>query len=58
MHELSKMELELYGIRGHLEALEDAHDEDDPGDPFNHALVLLTRVRDILAEARRNNRAA
>ena len=57
MHGLSKMELELYGIRSHLEALGDAHDEDVPGDPFNHALVLLTRVRDILAEARRNRRA-
>ena len=56
MHGLSKMELQLYGIRGHLEALGDTHDEDDPGDPFCHALFLLVRVQDILAEARRNGR--
>jgi len=56
MHGLSKMELELYSIRGHLEALRDTHDEDEPGDPFYHALFLLARVRDILAGARRNGR--
>jgi hypothetical protein len=56
MHGLSKMELELYSIRGYLEALGDTHDEDDPGDPFYHALVLLARVRGILAGARRNGR--
>jgi len=56
MYGLSKMELELYSIRGHLEALGDTHDEDDPGDPFYHALVLLARVRGILAGARRNGR--
>jgi len=50
------MELELYSIRGYLEALGDTHDEDDPGDPFYHALVLLARVRGILAGARRNGR--
>ena len=56
MHGLSKMELELYSISGHLQALGDAHDEDEPGDPFHHALFLLARVRDILAQARRNGR--
>ncbi len=56
MHGLSKMELELYSIRGHLEALGATHDEDEPGDPFHHALFLLARVRDILAGARRNGR--
>lgn len=56
MHGLSKIELELYSIRGHLEALGDTHDEDEPGDPFYHALFLLARVRDILAGARRNGR--
>jgi hypothetical protein len=56
MHGLSKMELELYSISGHLEALRDAHDEDDPEDPFHHTLFLLARVREILAEARRNGR--
>jgi hypothetical protein len=56
MHGLSKMELELYSIRSHLEALRDMHDEDDPRDPFGHALFLLARVRGILAEARRNGR--
>ena len=56
MHGLSKMELELYSIRGHLEALGDTHDEDEPGDPFYHALFLLARVRGILAGARRNGR--
>jgi len=56
MNGLSKMELELYSIRGHLEALGDTHDEDEPGDPFYHALFLLARVRDILAGARRNGR--
>jgi|GEM_PF-1390250 len=56
MYGLSKMELELYSIRGHLEALGDTHDEDEPGDPFYHALFLLARVRDILAGARRNGR--
>ncbi len=56
MHGLSKMELELYSIRGHLEALRDTHDEDEPGDPFYHALFLLARVRDILSGARRNGR--
>ena len=56
MHGLSKMELELYSISGHLQALGDAHDEDEPCDPFHHALFLLARVQDILAEARRNGR--
>ena len=56
MDGLSKMELELYSIRGHLEALGDTHDEDEPGDPFYHALFLLARVRGILAGARRNGR--
>ncbi len=56
MHGLSKIELELYSIRGHLEALRDTHDEDDPRDPFCHALFLLARVRGILAGARRNGR--
>jgi hypothetical protein len=60
MHGLSQMELELHSIsghiNGHLEALGDAHDEDYPKDPFHHALFLLARVRDILAEARRNGR--
>jgi len=56
MYGLSKMELELYSIRGHLEALGDTHDEDEPGGPFHHALFLLARVRGILAGARRNGR--
>jgi hypothetical protein len=54
MHGLSKMERELSSI--HLETLGDAHDEDDPEDRFHHALFLLARVREILAEARRNGR--
>jgi hypothetical protein len=56
MHGLSKMERELSSISGHLETLGDAHDEDDPEDRFHHALFLLARVREILAEARRNGR--